>query len=358
MNGYDVLIVGAGMAGLMAARALAVAGKRVRVFDKGRSVGGRMATRRVGAGLADHGAQFFTVREPAFAAFVERWKSDGLVYEWSRGWSDGSTARPADPDLYEDGHPRYAVRGGMNALTQQLEHEAAQAGAVISVNVTLGAVRPLPGGGWQADGVHNADAATGEPNAGVVVERGDALVLTPPVPQSLKLLASGGGVLADAERLALEAVQYEPCVVLMLRLEGGHRLPYPGALQRPGAPLAWIADNTAKGIAGEAPAHGERLLTVHAGPDYSRKWYDQPDEDVVRAFRVDLEPYLEPGARIVETQVKRWRYSQPSTLVAERALVADAGEGARVVFAGDAFGGPRVEGAALSGLAAAAALGA
>src|SRR4051812_5903801 len=69
----DVLIVGAGLAGLMAGHVLADAGKRVVLLDKGRSVGGRMATRRIGGGLADHGAQFFTVRDPEFGKFVERW---------------------------------------------------------------------------------------------------------------------------------------------------------------------------------------------------------------------------------------------------------------------------------------------
>ncbi|MCZ2097620.1 MAG: FAD-dependent oxidoreductase [Anaerolineae bacterium] len=110
----DVLVVGAGLAGLMAARTLVEQGARVIVVDKGRSVGGRLATRRIDGGVADHGAQFFTVRDPAFGAFVERWITEGLVFEWSRGWSDGSLS------VTRDGHPRYAVRGGMNALAKHL----------------------------------------------------------------------------------------------------------------------------------------------------------------------------------------------------------------------------------------------
>ena len=107
----DVIIVGAGLAGLMAGRVLTDAGKRVLLIDKGRSVGGRMATRRIDGGLADHGAQFFTVRDPEFGGFVERWMTEGWVFEWSRGWSTGSLAAAAN-----DGHPRYAAHGGMNAL--------------------------------------------------------------------------------------------------------------------------------------------------------------------------------------------------------------------------------------------------
>ncbi|HMQ53993.1 MAG TPA: FAD-dependent oxidoreductase, partial [Anaerolineae bacterium] len=56
-NYADVLVVGAGLSGLMAANLLKAYGFKVTVLDKGRSVGGRLATRRIGPGRADHGAQ-------------------------------------------------------------------------------------------------------------------------------------------------------------------------------------------------------------------------------------------------------------------------------------------------------------
>ena len=81
----DFLILGAGMSGLMAASTLQGSSRRVVVLDKGTSVGGRMATRRIGPGRADHGAQFFTVRTDEFGKWVERWQKAGLVYMWARG---------------------------------------------------------------------------------------------------------------------------------------------------------------------------------------------------------------------------------------------------------------------------------
>lgn len=329
MYTYDVAIVGAGMSGLMAARALAEAGRSVYVADKGRSVGGRMATRRLGSGQADHGAQFFTVRDPRFRAFVTGWIETGLVFEWARGWGDGSA---------HDGHARYAVRGGMNALTRQLQADAEAAGAQIGVNLTVAAVRSLEDG-WQLDIRQNNDGESS-------VVRAGALILTPPVPQSLALLKQGDVVLPDGARLALEMIRYQPCIAVMLRVNGTISLPAPGALQRPEAPIPWIADNNSKGLSPD-----ELLLTMHAGADLSRELYDEADDVIVRAFRVDLQPYLSEGAQIVEAQVKRWRYSQPETPYAGRCLRID--DAAPLVFAGDAFGGPRVEGAALSGLAAA-----
>jgi phytoene dehydrogenase-like protein len=62
----DVIVIGAGVSGLIAARTLQATGARVLGLDKGRGVGGRMATRRTDWGVFDHGAQFLTARDPQF----------------------------------------------------------------------------------------------------------------------------------------------------------------------------------------------------------------------------------------------------------------------------------------------------
>lgn len=114
----DVLIVGAGMSGLMAAGVIQRYGLQVKVLDKGRSVGGRLATRRIGQGQGDHGAQFFTVRTPEFQRWIDDWLDDGLIFRWSIGWSSGEYEH-----VPVDGYPRYAVYGGMNALAKHLAKE-------------------------------------------------------------------------------------------------------------------------------------------------------------------------------------------------------------------------------------------
>ena len=106
-----VVVIGAGMAGLVAARTLhdeSGGDIDVVVVDKGRSPGGRMATRRIGAATFDHGAQFFTVRTPAFARRVDDWIERGLVTVWNHGFD----ARRRLPPLRRT--------GGMTSLAKDL----------------------------------------------------------------------------------------------------------------------------------------------------------------------------------------------------------------------------------------------
>jgi len=315
----DVLIVGAGMSGLMAARTLTERGLRVTLLDKGHGVGGRMATRRIGEGLADHGAQFFTVRSPEFQQFVDAWIADGLVYEWSRGWNDGSLA------LVRDGHPRYAVRGGFNGLAKHLAQ-----GLDARSEITVTAVR-REGDGWRV----TDSEGRGYDARGVV--------LTAPVPQSLALLDAGDTKLHADDRVALDRIEYVPCLTGLFWVDDHSGLPAPGGVQRPEANISWVADNQRKGISPKAV-----VITAQASARYSRQLWEREDADILRAFRVDLLPFLRDGGVIHEMQLKRWRYSKPTVLYPDVFLLAR--DLPALAFAGDAFREARVEGAALSGL--------
>jgi renalase len=307
----------------MAARVLHEEGFTIQVVDKGRSVGGRLATRRIGAGQADHGAQFFTVREPEFQAWVDDWLADDLAFTWSRGWSDGSLHRSPP-----DGHPRYAIRGGMNRLAKILAED---------LPVTLEA---------EAASVLNTDAGWTLRTVGGDTFTGRALVMTPPAPQTLNLLKAGAVDLPLDELATVQGLTYAPCLAGLFWIEGPFYMPVPGAIQRANMPVRWIADNQRKGISDKAC-----IVTVHTAPDYSRDFWDARDETILDEMRRSFELFMGPKAIIREQQVKRWRYSLPETTFPDRCLVS-GGSLPPLVFAGDAFGGPRVEGAALSGLAA------
>jgi predicted NAD/FAD-dependent oxidoreductase len=323
----NILIIGAGLSGLLAAVQLQGSGKQVTLIDKGQTTGGRLATRAIGPGFADTGAQFFTVREPIFQHYVEQWQRTGLVYVWSTGWSDGSLLGGGT----HDGYPRYAVHGGMNALANHLTQQLIDQGATIHTGQRISAVNQ------EADGWVATDEAGN-------VYKADTLVLTPPVPQSLALLAAGQVTLTNDDRAALERIAYAPCLCGIFWLEGEIVLPDPGAIQRPGTDLTWVADNQRKGISPAAT-----VITIHAGPTYSRDHDNTPDEELLATFQASLQPFIPNKVVVHAAQIKRWRYALPTVTHPARYLQA-AGV-PPLYFGGDAFGGPRVEGAALSGVA-------
>ena len=104
-HSIDILIIGAGLAGLSAASDLQQAGHNVMLVDKGRGLGGRLAGRRIGEASFDHGAQFMTARGPRFQKTVAEWIEAGIAEEWYSsypGHQNRSSALPrrADHDRY------------------------------------------------------------------------------------------------------------------------------------------------------------------------------------------------------------------------------------------------------------------
>lgn len=94
----EILVIGAGMAGLTAARSLAAAGRDVLVVDKGWNPGGRMATRRTDRARFDHGATFFYSAGGSFGSDLEGWRREGAIATWM-GLEDGAVHWRGTPDM-------------------------------------------------------------------------------------------------------------------------------------------------------------------------------------------------------------------------------------------------------------------
>lgn len=303
-----VVIVGAGLAGLSAARLLQDAGHEVVVLDKGRSPGGRCATRRIGNATLDHGAQFFTVRSDEFARCVDEWSGAGIVREWTRGFGD------------HDGHPRYVGSRGMTGIAKHLAR-----GLNVTCSTLVFAIEPGTSTRWQ---VRLDDAS---------VIAADAVILTSPVPQSIALAITADIDIPEPLRL----MKYDATLAALVVTDTPINLPEPGAVQRPGGIFEFIADNQRKGIS-SLPA-----TTFHTTAEFSNgNWWLDPTD----AHRLIMEAAAEwiGGATIIEAQHKRWRMATPQSVWPERTWSTE-----RLILAGDAFGGPRIEGAVLSGRAAA-----
>lgn len=312
------MVVGAGLSGLFAARTLEDAGIRATVFEKEEKVGGRMRTDHLNGGVFDHGAQFFTVRSQRFEKIVEGWLSAGVAKVWAHGFADASG------ELQEDGHPRYRGTHGMTAVAEHLTR-----GLDVRTNSEATSVA-TDAGDWQVTVKELAHPA-------------DALVLAAPVPLALGLVDGSNVSLPSGTRETLEGIGYDPCIAVMALLDGSGEVPEPGGVQVGGDPLFWVADNHKKGIS-SVPA-----VTIHAGPEFSREHLQTDDAKITNLLLEEAKDYL--GTGIEATAVYRWEHSAPANPHEEPFVFVEGPP--PLVFCGDAYAGPKVEGAVLSGLAAA-----
>lgn len=325
-NSFPCLIIGAGLSGLVAARKLQDAGIRPTILEREQYVGGRIATRQVpdfpddeARAIFDYGAQFFTAREPRFAVMVDRWLERGVVSEWSQGFAAG------DGSYYADGHPRYRGQPTMSAIPEDLAND-------LDIRLDQQVVTISSG--------RNEWTVTTDNNS---IFTARSLILTTPVPISLELLKSGATSLPEQIRKTLEKIEYDPCLAMMVTTNGPGSLPSPGGMWPFGEPIEWLADNHQKGV---SPRHGS--FTIHAGPEFSRLHWNGDDKKIGNLLLAAAEPWI--GSSTISISIHRWRYSRPLWTYPDPCLGISSP--ALLVFAGDAFAGPRIEGAALSGLAA------
>jgi predicted NAD/FAD-dependent oxidoreductase len=289
----------------------------VLVIDKGRGVGGRLATRRIGGATFDHGAQFLTARVPRFKGLLEEMQEAGAVVEWY-----GIQVKGSAPDRRWRGAPT------MTAIAKHLARDLS-----LLLGKRVAALR-CEGPGWVA-----------ALESGETLSAG-AVVLTAPIPQALAVLEAGRSELPEGMKERLEKIEYERCFAVMAVPNGPARIPRPGGVAPQGGPIAWIADNHLKGVS-SSPA-----VTIHATADFSLRHWERDRMEVGRELIKAARDWL--GSVVTEFQVHGWRYSRP--LMVEASPYLRVSDSPPLLLAGDVFGGPRVEGAALSGWAAADAL--
>jgi renalase len=323
---YDVLILGAGMAGLSCARRLHAAGKKVLLLEKARGLGGRMASRRTPKGAWDHGAQYFTASQAEFATQITAWQQADCVGQWSgqiKAW-DGQTLSSSGPTQRWVGVP--AMNAPLRALAEGLD---------ILFEVKVDGLVPLQDG-WQL-------------NAGEQSWQARQVVLTAPPEQVQALLPAGHSLHALAA-----SCQMEPCWALLLHCASPINLPFDGLFINHG-PLSWLARNSSK------PGRGsEENWVLHATSEWSRQQQELSAEQVCKLLGTALEALLIrlplaalPDFNQVEMTAHRWLFAR-GALAAQAKPYARSQDG--MALAGDWLAGGKVEGAYCSGLALAEAL--
>ena len=87
--------------------------------ERGRAVGGRLASPQLHGRRVDLGAAYFTAKDDEFGAVVADWLRRGLVHEWT----DTFDVFGRDGRTTTSGPMRFATRDGLRSLARDLHGE-------------------------------------------------------------------------------------------------------------------------------------------------------------------------------------------------------------------------------------------
>lgn len=290
-----IVIVGAGMAGISAGCVLRENKQTdFLIIEKSRSVGGRMATRRIDEGKVDHGAQFFTARTARFQTAIEQWLARGLVKPW-----------------FGEHHARYMSPNGMNALAKALANELP-----VRLNTEISEIK-------EQDNGFLLTTTLGEKIYAA------AVLVTAPAPQAKALLIRGQLPLAQPVIDQLDAIRFHPCHVGLFQLTEAPPLPESGHLDNdlPEGVMR-IVDHYQKGI---SAAH---TVSVYMTGAWSLGHDDNTDRDILAEVSTIVAPYIDPR-HVLSVQLKKWRYAEAIEFLRQPYMTVTAAQ--PLLIAGDAF---------------------
>ncbi len=325
----QVAVIGAGISGLFAARTLADHGLPVTVFDKGRGVGGRMSSRQVdGQWCFDHGAQYFTARDPQFLRYVDSWLQQGVVARWPNVTSDPSqkivVLKQGEVIEKQDAGERFV---GSPAMSSVCDHLASDLN--IRTQTQIGKIESAKEGLCLMD------------QAGKLLGTYDRLIVSAPAAQTAELLANYPGL-----SLPISKIKMQPCWAVMATFEQTFVSDWAAAFVHDSI-LTWIARNSTKP---NRPANAEHIV-LHASHEWTSSNWDRNGEDIAEELLAAFwqASGISPHAPS-QLQAHRWKFAIPIDPPVERCFF-DKEFG--IAACGDWASGARVEGAFLSGMAAA-----
>ncbi|WP_107772029.1 NAD(P)/FAD-dependent oxidoreductase [Nocardioides sediminis] len=300
----QVVVVGAGLAGVACAREVRAAGLAVRVLDRGHRPGGRMASRRLWDRHVDLGASYLTTSDEDFLAVVEHWRERGLAHPWT----DTFCALGDRGARATSGPVRWGAPGGLRSLVEDLAADLeVERYDVVDVDELEGA----------------------------------AVVLAMPDPQARRLVTDGHPLAEHLDR------DFEAVLALAATWPGrtwddvSPTGRFDGAFVDDDPVVAWIADD------GRRRGDDAPVLVAHSTPGFAARHLDDPvaaAPEMVATLR-SLMSLPEPA----DVHVHRWTFARPvGERSATHALVD--GPAGLVGACGDGWGAsPKVETAWLSG---------
>jgi len=297
-----VTVIGGGISGVACANALAETGIDVTLRDRGRRLGGRMASRTLRDTGTDHdgrpvdiGASYFTARDPLFVTEVERWIEQGTVRPWTDAFH---VAGPDGIVGVRSGPMRYAAPRGLRTVVESM----------LSPGV----------------GVNSADDVSELPTDT------DAVALCMPIPQARRL----------HPEIPESPITWEPVIAVTCVFHERTWAEVDGVFVNDDPVLTWIADD------GRRRGDDAPVLVAHVHPVLSAGHLQDP-AGVVPQTVATLRRILGISDLPAWVDAHRWTFAKPMAAHEEPYWLSPD---RRVGVAGDAWAdGPRVEAAWLSG---------
>lgn len=312
----SIAIIGAGISGLSCATRLQKLGFEVEVYEKSRGVSGRMSTRNRDGWNADHGAQYFTARDPLFIEELNHWIQSEAASIWNPCLKVYKQGQWHDSISSEN---RYVGTPNMTAPGKFLARNLS-----IQLNQTIDQIA-IKKGKWSLHSIEGGD----------IQKKFDWLVLALPAPQALALTQQ-----IDLKIKGLVSnANMQGCWTVIVSPNQNLNTDFDAAFVN-NEIISWISRNNSK-----PNRIGREVWTIHATPQWSQEWIEL-DRDAAAKLILDCAKKLGLDFGDSKVSIHRWRYASGHVNPASGPII---NQDLKLGFCGDWLRGGRVESAWLSG---------
>jgi renalase len=319
-NQLPIAVIGAGMSGIACARVLHHHKIPFRIIDRGRVVGGRMASRRIRESgtafdghITDIGASYFTAQDSDFATVVNSWIDSGVAREWTDTFH---VATLAGISGIRTGPMRYSAANGLRSI---IEHQAEVIPADLIQPSTQVTSVSVQGDRVVIDG-----------------EAFSAVAVCVPDPQAKQFIDSS---LTETHEI-LDRIEWEPVIAVTSVFESNALPRFDGIFVNEHPELTWIAHD------GHRRGNQNPVVVAHVHPQLAAQHLTDPSGVIPQAIDALL-PILGLTEHPIWSSAMRWSFAKPTSA---RAELYSFDKDNRIGLAGDSWAdGPKVEAAWKSG---------